>query len=158
FGNAWRSVIVQPQSEDKELKSVQLQNTDQALAAQQREDELRARLAAVVESSDDAIVSKTLEGIITTWNKGAERIFGYADHEVIGKSITILIPPERIGEEADILSKIRRSERIEHYETIRVRKDGALINVSLSISPVKDSSGRLIGVSKIARDITSQKQ
>jgi PAS domain S-box-containing protein len=120
-------------------------------------DELRSRLAAVVESSDDAIISKTLDGIITTWNPGAQRVFGYAAEEAIGKSITLLIPAELQGEEPAILARLRAGERIEHYETTRVRKDGSRIHVSLTSSPVKDSRGVIIGASKIARDITTQK-
>lgn len=119
---------------------------------------LRARLAAVVDSSDDAIISKTLDGIITTWNAGAERIFGYTAAEVIGKPVTILFPPELQNEEPGILAKLRRGERIEHYETVRVRKDGTRLDISLTVSPVKDSSGRIIGGSKIARDITDRKR
>ncbi|MDB5288781.1 MAG: two-component hybrid sensor and regulator [Phycisphaerales bacterium] len=122
------------------------------------EEELRARLAAVVESSDDAVISKTLEGIITTWNISAQRIFGYTADEVVGKSITILIPRDRIGEEADILSRLKKGQRIEHYETVRVRKDGTLLDVSLTVSPVRDAVGRLVGASKIARDITARRQ
>ncbi|HLA74086.1 MAG TPA: PAS domain S-box protein [Steroidobacteraceae bacterium] len=120
-------------------------------------DELRSRLAAVVESSDDAIISKTLDGIITTWNPGAQHVFGYTAEEVIGKSITLLIPAELQGEEPAILARLRAGERIEHYETTRVRKDGTRIHVSLTSSPVKDSRGVIIGASKIARDITAQK-
>lgn len=121
-------------------------------------DEAQARLAAIIESSDDAIVSKTLDGVIQTWNKGAERIFGWAADEVIGKPITIIIPPDRLGEEPNILARIRAGERIEHFETVRVTKDGRLIDISVTISPVRDASGCIIGASKIARDITSQKQ
>jgi PAS domain S-box-containing protein len=115
------------------------------------------RLAAIVESSDDAIVSKDLNGIISSWNKGAERIFGYTAGEVIGKPVLILIPPDRHNEEPEILRRIRRGERIDHYETIRRRKDGTLIDISLTVSPVKDSNGKIIGASKIARDITGRK-
>src|SRR5947209_2610870 len=100
--------------------------------------ELRARLAAVVESSDDAIISKTLEGIITTWNLGAQRMFGYTADEVVGKSITILIPPDRLDEETTIQGCLRRGERMEHYETVRLRKDGTPLDISLSVSPIKD--------------------
>jgi PAS domain S-box-containing protein len=119
---------------------------------------LKARLAAIVESSDDAIVTKTLDGIITTWNKGAERIFGYSADEVVGKPITLLIPPDRVDEEPRILAQLRRGERIDHYETVRIRKDGALRHISLTISPLFDDSGAIIGASKIARDITERKQ
>jgi PAS domain S-box-containing protein len=115
-------------------------------------------LASIVESSDDAIVSKNLNGIITSWNKGAERIFGYLAEEVIGKPITILIPPERDHEEGVILGRIRRGDRIDHFETIRRRKDGNLIDVSLTVSPVKDANGKIVGASVIARDITERKQ
>ncbi len=123
-----------------------------------RSEEIRFRLAAVVESSDDAIVSKTLDGIITTWNKGAARMFGYQSHEVVGKPITILIPPDRIDEEPAILEKLRRGERVDHYETVRMRKDGTLLNISLTVSPVKDSTGKVVGIAKIARDITERKR
>jgi PAS domain S-box-containing protein len=116
------------------------------------------RLAAIVESSDDAIISKDLHGIITTWNPGAKRIFGYTDEEVIGKSITIIIPPERRDEEREILNRIREGERIEHYETIRQRKDGTLLDISLTVSPLVDDEGRVVGASKIARDITERKR
>src|SRR5204863_8222322 len=121
-------------------------------------DEARARLAAIVQSSDDAIVSKSLEGIIRTWNAGAQRIFGYTAEEVIGKPINILIPPERQDEEPKILARLRKGERVDHFETVRMTKDGRLLEVSVTISPVRDASGQIIGASKIARDITRQKQ
>jgi len=120
-------------------------------------DESRSRLAALVESSDDAIISKTLDGTIISWNRGAERIFGYASAEVIGKPITILIPPDHLEEEPAILERLSRGERIDHYETVRLRKDGTLLDVSLSVSPVRDGTGTIIGASKIARDISLQK-
>jgi PAS domain S-box-containing protein len=116
------------------------------------------RLAAVVRSSHDAIVAKDLNGTITDWNQSAERIFGYKPKEIIGKSILTLIPKDRAKEETEILSKIRRGQSIDHYETVRRCKDGRLIDVSLTISPVKDPNGKIVGVSKIARDITKQKQ
>jgi PAS domain S-box-containing protein len=115
-------------------------------------------LAAIVDSSDDAIVSKTLAGIITSWNKGAEKLFGYTAAEAVGQPITMVIPPERIAEESEILSRLSRGERIDHFATVRQRKDGSLVEVSLTISPVKDSQGQIIGASKVARDITAQKQ
>ncbi len=115
-------------------------------------------LAAIVASSDDAIVSKDLNGIITSWNKGAERVFGYTAAEVVGKPVTILIPPDRQEEEPQILRRLKRGERVDHFETIRRRKDGSLLNVSLTISPVKDANGTIIGASKIARDITDSKR
>jgi PAS domain S-box-containing protein len=115
------------------------------------------RLISIVESSDDAIVSKDLNGIIATWNKGAERIFGYAASEIVGKSILTLIPPSHHSEEHQILSRIRNGERIEHYETVRRRKDGSTIDVSLTVSPLRDAQGIIVGASKIARDITERK-
>jgi PAS domain S-box-containing protein len=117
-------------------------------------DRASRRLAAIVESSDDAIVSKDLNGIVTSWNAAAERVFGYSAQEMIGTSIRVLIPEERQGEEDETLAKIRRGERIEHFETIRRRKDGSLLPISLSVSPLLDESGRVVGASKIARDIT----
>ena len=117
-----------------------------------------ARLAAAVQSSHDAIAAKTLDGIITDWNRGAERIFGYKPKEIVGKSVLTLIPKDRQGEEEEILGKVRRGESLDHYETIRRRKDGGLIDVSLTLSPIKDPNGEIVGVSKIARDITEQKQ
>jgi PAS domain S-box-containing protein len=120
-------------------------------------EEASQHLAAIVASSDDAILSKNLDGIILTWNKGAERIFGYKPDEVIGKSITILIPPGRLDEEPQILAQLRRGERIDHFETVRRRKDGRLLDISVTISPVKDSSGRIVAASKVARDISERK-
>jgi PAS domain S-box-containing protein len=115
-------------------------------------------LASIVQSSDDAIVSKNLDGIITSWNKGAERIFGHTAEEAVGQPITIIIPQDRQDEERTILTRIRRGERIEHFETIRQRKQGSLIWVSLTISPVKNAEGTIVGASKIARDITERKR
>jgi PAS domain S-box-containing protein len=117
-----------------------------------------AQLATIVESSDDAIISTTLDGIVTSWNNGAQRIYGYSPHEVIGRPIAVLIPPDHVDEEPKILDRIKRSERVEHYETVRVTKAGKLIAVSLSISPIEDASGKVIGASKIARDITGRKR
>jgi PAS domain S-box-containing protein len=116
------------------------------------------QLAAIVESSEDAIVSKDLDGVIATWNQGAERLFGYKAEEVIGWPITVLIPPDRLSEEPEILARIRRGERVEHFETVRRRKDGSLVDISLTISPVRDEQGRIVGASKIARDITDRKE
>jgi PAS domain S-box-containing protein len=116
------------------------------------------QLATIVETSDDAIISKNLDGIIQTWNQGAQRIFGYSAEEVIGKPVTILMPPERFDEEPGILARLRRGERIDHYETVRRRKDGTLLDVSLTVSPVRDHAGRIIGAAKIARDVTAQKR
>jgi PAS domain S-box-containing protein len=115
-------------------------------------------LASIVTSSEDAIVSKNLDGIITSWNKSAERIFGYTAEEAVGRPITsLIIPPDRLPEEVDIIAKLRRGERIEHFQTVRMRKDGSLLDVALTISPVRDSTGRVVGASKVARDVTAQR-
>jgi two-component system, chemotaxis family, CheB/CheR fusion protein len=125
---------------------------------QKQAEATQAYLASIVESSNDAIVSKTLRGIIMSWNKSAESLFGYTAAEIIGLSINILIPPDRQEEEVEILERLGRGERIEHYETVRVRKDGKPVDVSLTISPIKDGSGRIIGASKVARDISDRKR
>ena len=117
-----------------------------------------ALLAAIVESSNDAIISKSLDGTITSWNGAAERMFGYRTEEAVGRSIALIIPPEHRHEEAGLLARLARGERIEHFETVRMRKDGARIDVSLTISPVRDSTGRVVGASKIARDISERKR
>lgn len=116
------------------------------------------RMVSIIEGSDDAIVSKDLNGIITSWNRGAERIFGYLSEEMIGKPVAMLIPAELQSEEPAILGRIRRGESIEHYQTVRIRKHGGRIDVSLSVSPLRDASGKIVGASKIARDITEQKR
>jgi PAS domain S-box-containing protein len=121
-------------------------------------EEVRLHLAAIVESSDDAIISKSLEGIILSWNEGAERIFGYSAEEILGKPIVMLIPPDRRGEEPKILERLKRGERIDHYETVRVSKDGKALDISLTVSPIKDKNGKIIAASKVARDITERKQ
>src|SRR5262245_26961124 len=115
-------------------------------------------LAAIVESSDDAIISKDLNGTILSWNAGAERIFGYTAEEAVGRPITMLLPPDRQDEEVSILALLVRGERVDHYETERVAKDGHRLQVSLSVSPIKDASGRVVGGAKIARDISLRKR
>ena len=115
------------------------------------------RFEAIVESSDDAIIAKSLEGVITFWNPAAERLFGYAAHEIVGRSISVLMPAERHDDMESILGRIRRGERVDHYETVRLSKDGRKIAVSLSVSPVKDAAGRIVGAAKIARDISGRK-
>jgi len=127
------------------------------VAERQHSDLVARRLAAIVDNSEDAIIGKDLSSIITSWNKGAERIFGYSAEEMIGTSIMRLIPLERQAEEEEILSRIKRGERYKHFETIRVTKDGRQLHVSLSISPIKDANGYVVGASKIARDITERK-
>lgn len=114
-------------------------------------------LRAIVDSSDDAIASKNLNGIVMSWNQGAEKIFGYTEREMVGKSITVLIPEDRLQEEVDILQRIRSGERVENFDSVRIRKDGLKVDVSLTISPVRDAGGRIVGASKIARDITERK-
>lgn len=127
-------------------------------AEQKKTGDLRNRLAAIVDSSDDAIISKDLNGIITSWNKSAERIFGYKLEEIVGKPITLLIPPELRSDEVRILANIRAGKRIDHFQTVRIRKNGDRFDVSVTISPVKDESGKIIGAAKILRDITQQKK
>jgi PAS domain S-box-containing protein len=119
---------------------------------------LAHRIASIVESSDDAIISKDLNGTILSWNDGAGRLFGYTAQEAIGKSVTILIPPDRLDEEPGIIKRIQNGERVDHYETVRRRKDGSLVDISLTVSPVKDASGKIVGASKIARDISDRKR
>ena len=116
------------------------------------------QLRAVAETSEDAIVMKDLDGVITSWNKGAERVFGYAADEVIGKPVSLLIPADRYDEEPSILARIRKGHRVEPYETVRRRKDGSLIDISLTVSPLTDATGTVVGASKIARDITDKKR
>ena len=125
---------------------------------QVRADETQARLAAIVESSDDAIIGKTLDGCIVAWNSGAQRIFGYTPEEAVGQSILLIIPPERRDEEKAILARLVRGERIDHYETVRLTKDGRRLDISLTSSPIRDAGGRIIGASKVARDITAWKR
>jgi len=146
---------LQSSNEELAMLNSELENRNAEL---ERTNLVQSQIAAIVESSDDAIISKNLNSIILTWNKGAERIFGYTAAEVIGKPITILIPPEDQHEEPAILARLRRGERIEHYETIRLRKDGKKINISLTVSPIKNTAGEVVGASKIARDITDKKR
>jgi PAS domain S-box-containing protein len=143
------------------LFGVVVDETDHHLLLPQREADLthtRRLLSAIVESSDDAIISKDLNGIITSWNQGATRIFGYTPEEVVGKSIRLLIPAELQGEEDDILARIRAAQRVDHYHTHRLKKNGEVVEVALTISPIRDASGRIVGASKVARDITSWKR
>jgi len=120
--------------------------------------DVRERLAAIVESSDDAIVSKTLDGVITSWNRGAERLYGYAAAEAIGRQVSLIVPAGRHAEESDVLARLRRGETVAHFETERLAKDGRTISVSLTSSPVRNALGQIVGVSKVARDITHRKR
>jgi PAS domain S-box-containing protein len=128
------------------------------LSERARAEQLARRLAAIVESSDDAILSKNLDGIIMSWNGGCERLFGYTAEEAVGRSVTMLIPEDRANEEPMILSRLRRGEKIDHYETVRRRKDGSLIDISLTVSPIKGPNGTIVGASKVARDITEKRR
>ena len=121
-------------------------------------DSIIALLSAIVDSSDDAIVSKTVDGIITSWNRAAEKMFGYSANEVIGRSIRLIIPPELQAEEDYVLGQIRRGERVEHYETVRQTKDGRIVDISLTVSPIRNAQGEVVGASKIARDISDRKR
>ena len=127
---------------------------DPPIAIPLREDRAARRLAAIIESSDDAIVGKDLNGVITSWNQAAERMFGYMAPEVIGEPITIIIPADRLHEEREVLSRIRRGAKVEHFETLRRHKSGRLIPISLTVSPIRDYDGTVVGASKIARDIS----
>jgi len=128
------------------------------VTAQREADRARAMLAAIVQSSDDAIVSKNLTGVVTSWNRGAERLFGYTADEMIGASILRLIPPEHHDEEYRILARMRAGERVEHFDTVRLAKDGRRLEVSITVSPIRDLTGRVIGASKIARDVSEQRE
>lgn len=142
---------------DKTGRIVGVSKIARNITAQNLADEKQAALAAIIESSDDAIISKNLDGIITTWNKGAENIFGHTETEAIGQHISLLLPQDRLEEEDYIIGKIKKGEKVDHYQTIRVRKDGTLLDVSLTISPIRKSDGTIIGASKVARDVTAQR-
>jgi len=141
------------------VQGLSLSEVSQDLELQRsRVEQANGLLAAIVESSDDAIVSKNLDGTITSWNKGAERIFGYTAEQAIGRNSRLIIPVDHEDEEVAILDRVKRGERLDHFETVRVRRDGAFVDISLTVSPVHDSKGRVIGASKVARDITEQKR
>ena len=146
------SVLKDAANEPERLLGVNIEITDRM-----EMERVTGLLAAIVDSSDDAIISKNLNGIITSWNQGAERIFGFTAREAIGKSIALIIPPDRHDEETKILERLNKGERIDHFETVRLRKDGTRLDISLTISPVMDRTGRIIGASKVARDISEKK-
>src|ERR671932_2709993 len=153
----WVSAFIYPvRDEAGNVREVILMHDD--ITEHKQAEEVRARLAAIVESSDDAIIGKTLEAIITNWNRGAQKIYGYSAEEVVGKPINILVPPERPDEIPKIMERLRRGEVINHYETVRVTKDGRRLDISLTISPIRDSSGDIVGASTSARDITERKR
>lgn len=147
-----------PRAGEGDTIEARLQRLQADVRAAQPGHEAAAFLAAIVESSDDAIISKSLQGIITTWNLSAERLFGYTAAEAVGRPITILIPEDRLDEEPAILARINAGERVDHFETIRRRKDGTFIDISLTISPIRSGDGTIIGASKIARDISERKR
>ncbi len=128
------------------------------ITERKRAEEARSQLAAIVESSDDAIIGKSLDGTITTWNAGAERLYGYSAAEAKGRAVSLIVPPEHTDEVPSILRRIKRGESVDHYETVRVKRDGQRIDVSLTVSPIKDAAGEIVGASAIARDITVQKR
>src|SRR5437660_988702 len=136
---------------------VQFVGSSTDITERKRAEQATRLLAAIVESSHDAIVSKSLNGVITSWNKGAERLFGYAAEEAVGQNITLIIPPDRRDEERAIVERLMRGERVDHFETVRMRKDGSLLDVALTISPIKDAAGGIVGASKLAREITERK-
>jgi PAS domain S-box-containing protein len=142
----------------KELMEHERGQAQQETEQRKRDEQASALLAAIVQSSEDAIISKDLNATITSWNSGAERIFGFTAEEAVGQPITMLMPPDRLNEEPELLERIRRGQRIEHYETVRHRKDGTLLDISLTISPIVDTRGKIIGASKIARNITDRKR
>jgi PAS domain S-box-containing protein len=152
------AVLAESLRRAEQRTATRLQRLEQEVAERNSGEEATARLAAIVESSDDAIIGKTLNGIVTSWNAGAERLFAYTAAEMIGQPLSRLVPPDRPDDLGTILGVIRRGERVEHFETQRVRKDGKRIDVSLSISPIRDSTGKIIGASKIARDVTERRR
>jgi len=152
----WIQHLCRPVFEESVFLGRRVSNRD--ISDRKRAEENISRLSAIVESSDDAIISKSTEGIVTSWNRGAEKLFGYTEQEMVGKPLLILFPPERQHEEQDILAAILRGESVEHFETVRIRKDGQKVDVSTTISAIRDQNGTIIGISKIARDITGRKR
>lgn len=139
-------------------EGVLVSSTIRDVTERRKAEELRAQLAAIVDSSDDAIIGKSLDGTIRSWNTGAQRVFGYEAEEMLGRSIAVLLPPGRHGEEPAIIERLRKGERVDSFETVRRRKDGEDIHVSVTISPIHDSRGHVIGASKVARDISDRKR
>src|SRR2546421_1136500 len=139
-------------------RSFSLEDKGQDITQHKQVEEELFKLAAIVESSDDAIFSRTLDGLILSWNKGAEHLYGYTPQEMIGKPIHTLVPADRTQEWEEIMQRLRAGHRLEHFETVRSRKDGSLIDVSITLSPVRDASGKISGASTIARDITERKR
>ncbi len=156
-GTGYISVIIHI-DKDEQGRILRYYGVNQDITQLRRAAEMSTYLASIVEASDDAIIGKTLDGTITSWNSGARQLYGYSAEEVIGQPVSLLIPPDRPNELPEILSRIRRGESVEHYETIRLMKDGAPLNVSLTVSPIKDAAGQVVGASSIGRDITSRKQ
>jgi PAS domain S-box-containing protein len=148
---------VQPRK-DAQGNVLQWYGTNTDIEELKRADDAQVRLASIVESTDDAILSKRVDGTVLTWNSGAERLFGYSADEIVGKTILLLVPPDRVEEETGIIGRLRRGERCDHIETVRLTRDGRRIDVSVTISPLKDRDGNIVGASKIARDITDRKR
>ena len=156
-GHRYAEVIYTPEFDgDGNVKGYLAFITD--ITGRKKSEELNGRLAAIVQSSDDAIIAKKLNGIVTSWNIAAEKLFGYTENEMIGQSIMKLIPKDREGEESEIIGKLKKGEKIDHFETQRITREGKLLDISLTISPIRDSNGTVIGASKIARDITDRKK
>jgi two-component system, chemotaxis family, CheB/CheR fusion protein len=153
-----KSVLIDSSVYWEDGRFVHTQGFTRDVTEREKAEQVRALLAAIIEASDDAIISKTLDGTITSWNASAERMYGYTAAEVVGGPIDVIIPPDRREEEREILQRLGAGERIHHFETVRRAKDGRLVDISLSISPLKDESGRIVGASKIARDITERKR
>jgi PAS domain S-box-containing protein len=157
--NSWRNINARGRIfTDTAGKTVSMMGTCLDITERKRAEEASVRLTALVESADDAIIGKDMKGIITSWNAGAEKLFGYSANESVGRSIMQIVPQDRLNEEVQVLDRIRRTVRAQHFETVRLTKDGQLINVSVTSSPIKDAAGNLVGVSKVVRDITERKQ
>ncbi len=154
----WFEVTMHPIPEGLLILSLSIADSKKLTAKEAAYDKEQAALAAIVESSEDAIIGKTLDGVVTSWNRSAERMYGYAPHEMIGNSISTIVPPDHPDEVPEILKKIRRGTSIKHFETVRVRKDGTRITVSLSISPIRSAKGTIVGAATIARDVTERKK
>lgn len=157
-GTRFTAIVNVDPIHDEQGRRIGAINVFQDITEHKRAEQAHAHLAAIIASSGDAIISKTLDGVVTSWNAAAQRIFGYTADEAVGRSVTMLIPPNRFNEETDILARISRGERVEHFETVRIAKDGRHLDISLTVSPVRDGTGQIIGASKIARDVTERKR
>src|SRR5262249_30535021 len=154
----WLRNYARPVWDGAQARVVRIYGAAQDITERKQAEQAQALLASIVESSDDAIIGKTLEGKIISWNKGAQNLYGYSAEEVIGRPISILIPPDRADDFPEIMDRLKRGESVDHYETERIRKDGKKVSVSLTISPLKNGAGNITGAATIARDITARKQ